>query len=524
MILHQKKSSVILRCLSVFFILASQTYAQNITFEKSYGGGYSWPFGLTGVGDIIQAPDSGFMISAYYATTPVCAWSGPTGAACILKTDKFGNMQWIKNWQSNLSCYNMGFPNIFDYSANKYILTGNTFLNNGPFGYTYYGTIFQMDSSGNNTGGRLLVGGRMTDLDTLSNGFAFIDQVDWGSNTDISLSHIDSSCALVWKKIYYNPFFETPTGIKTTNDNGSVIFGFGYYNGGNTDRYLLLMKVDSSGNIQWHKQLYSLSNSYVPVSIVQLPDSNLYVLAKIINPNGTYGNGFIIIKTDISGNILFCRCYYAQGGSSLSLTKNNNLLIGGNCLINMDLNGNVIWGKDYAGYAISTSDNSAAILRYMNDTVLPLNNIILIKTDSLGNSCNPINSISVIDSVVTLIDFPTTFSSSNSTCSPLTLSCSYSLGSGEETHCLFTGLPAEEENTYQHAAVFPNPFTDRIDITVNTNQPLQIRIYDITSRELIHEEFIHSISLNTKHLAKGIYVYRINGKNEIHKKGKLVKQ
>jgi hypothetical protein len=70
----------------------------------------------------------------------------------------------------------------------------------------------------------------------------------------------------------------------------------------------------------------------------------------------------------------------------------------------------------------------------------------------------------------------------------------------------------------------PNPFADRLDIKLNTNEPSEIIIYDVTSRKLSQKQFITATTLNTDQLQKGIYHYEVKTKNGLSNKGKLVKQ
>jgi len=72
--------------------------------------------------------------------------------------------------------------------------------------------------------------------------------------------------------------------------------------------------------------------------------------------------------------------------------------------------------------------------------------------------------------------------------------------------------------------ISPNPFTSEFNIKSNGNELLEITLYDITSRKLLHQKFMNSVSLNTKQLAKGIYLYEVRNKNEVIKKGKVVKE
>lgn len=71
--------------------------------------------------------------------------------------------------------------------------------------------------------------------------------------------------------------------------------------------------------------------------------------------------------------------------------------------------------------------------------------------------------------------------------------------------------------------LFPNPFTDKINITVKRNELVEVSLYDVTSRKIVNQSFTNSTSINTEQLSKGIYIYEVRNKNGVIKKGKVVK-
>jgi OOP family OmpA-OmpF porin len=84
-----------------------------------------------------------------------------------------------------------------------------------------------------------------------------------------------------------------------------------------------------------------------------------------------------------------------------------------------------------------------------------------------------------------------------------------------------TGI--EEQNTNEEIKISPNPFADKLNITLKRNEPLEVILYDITSRKILNQTFTNSISINTGELSKGIYIYEVRNKNGVIKKGKVVK-
>lgn len=89
-----------------------------------------------------------------------------------------------------------------------------------------------------------------------------------------------------------------------------------------------------------------------------------------------------------------------------------------------------------------------------------------------------------------------------------------------------TGSPLSiiEHSALEGVIVYPNPVADKLTVSSITNESLEIILYDITSRELLHQYFINSITLNTEQLAKGIYLYKIKNKTGGEKTGKAVKE
>ncbi|HKR03152.1 MAG TPA: T9SS type A sorting domain-containing protein [Bacteroidia bacterium] len=72
-------------------------------------------------------------------------------------------------------------------------------------------------------------------------------------------------------------------------------------------------------------------------------------------------------------------------------------------------------------------------------------------------------------------------------------------------------------------SLFPNPFSDKLNITIKRNELVEISLFDVTSRKIFNQTFTNSISINTEQLAKGIYLYEVRNKNGVIKKGKVVK-
>ncbi|MEO8149534.1 MAG: T9SS type A sorting domain-containing protein [Bacteroidia bacterium] len=83
---------------------------------------------------------------------------------------------------------------------------------------------------------------------------------------------------------------------------------------------------------------------------------------------------------------------------------------------------------------------------------------------------------------------------------------------------------AIDEYNSSEVIIYPNPFTDIINITIKKNEFVEISLYDVTSRKLLQQKFTTSTTLNTSHLAKGIYIYEVRNDKGVVKKGKVVRE
>jgi photosystem II stability/assembly factor-like uncharacterized protein len=71
--------------------------------------------------------------------------------------------------------------------------------------------------------------------------------------------------------------------------------------------------------------------------------------------------------------------------------------------------------------------------------------------------------------------------------------------------------------------VVPNLFINEIQISGNTNSKSSIKIYDLTGKLVINEEFFGYLTLNTSKLVSGTYYYSISSNTVSTTNGRLVK-
>ena len=84
-----------------------------------------------------------------------------------------------------------------------------------------------------------------------------------------------------------------------------------------------------------------------------------------------------------------------------------------------------------------------------------------------------------------------------------------------------TGI--DDITSFSGFTLFPNPCSDKVSINLNNSEPVEITIYDASSRKLLSRKFTHSLSLHTDQLPHGVYFYEVTNKAGVTKKGTLVK-
>lgn len=73
-------------------------------------------------------------------------------------------------------------------------------------------------------------------------------------------------------------------------------------------------------------------------------------------------------------------------------------------------------------------------------------------------------------------------------------------------------------------AVFPNPFSTELNVTVSGGQPAEFLLYGPAGSLVLQQNFRDSLSLDTRRLGSGVYFYEIKTGTMAPVKGKLVKE
>ncbi|MGC8765177.1 MAG: hypothetical protein ACP5QT_04755 [Brevinematia bacterium] len=179
-------------------------------------------------------------------------------------------------------------------------------------------------------------------------------------NYDCWILKLDSSGVIQWQKAYGGTDNDYLYSIQQTSDGGYIVGGYTKsFGAGNYDCWIL--KLDSSGVIQWQKT-YGGSDVDYAFSIQQTSDGG-YIVAGETKSFGIVTNDCWIIKIDSNGVVQWQKTY---GGSdedyvvSIQQVSDGGYIVGGytksfgagnyDCwILKLDSSGVIQWQKTYGG-------------------------------------------------------------------------------------------------------------------------------------------------------------------------------
>lgn len=197
---------------------------------------------------------------------------------------------------------------------------------------------------------------------------------------------------IVWNKCFASPgIVESAYGndVIQTNDGNYVITGIKTVN---YREKLFIMKLDSIGNLIWEKTLVPINLEYSSGYTVQETiDGNFFVAGTTIIA-GITPNPFLV-KVDVNGNTIWGKTYAGDAGRTYGIpTSDGGYIVetisGGNLLMKLNSIGNIVWCKRYP-YGISSmslaGDKGFVLCGDSGDFGTTGYSGFLLKTDSLGN-------------------------------------------------------------------------------------------------------------------------------------------
>jgi hypothetical protein len=481
------------------------------------------------------------------------------GVYCA-KYDSSGTLQWAKCGASLLTHQGLGTSITTDRLGNAYFtgwFNGSIVFENDTLNSTSPNDIFlvKYDSSGNlqwaksvsgttsETGLKVAVDGN-NDVYVAGyfNGqltFAFDTLVATGSGANALLLKFDSSGNPVWAREGMNGVGTSAEATGVAVDASNNVYLIGYFQGisdtitfgsfpliGSGSRTLFLTKYNSSGNVLWAK--CPQGDHYNNANYVSTDSAGYAYIT------GNFNSSLLIFGTDTLQNISDASCCF---------------------LVKYDSLGNSIWARKISGpwissYCIATFQNNRIYISggsyNPQDTILTFDTLTVYyptgAVDPMYIACY--NSSGIIQFVKTLesgADDQNAIAAGASGSvyiagdffrvspfiignDPLIL-----VGGSENTFLAKLNYRStelvNEPSINKQISLFPNPAHNTFTISFSgqlTVESGQLKIYDMTGREVYSEEIVHRTSyIVHQNFSSGIYLVRLEAAEKVYQQ-KLV--
>ena len=306
----------IIQCADKGYAITGGTYSFNDSvngdvyiIKLDSNGVLKWTRTIGGSGvdlgySIIQTKDKGYAVSGFTSS-----YGAGRNDFYVIKLDSVGNLQWTKTIGGNGDDESNSIVQTRD---GGYGIAGTTYSYDSGNVNAY---IVKLDSSGNFLWSKIIGTG-------LTWGFYMIGTKDGGfmitgltNNCNISVYRnylalkLDSMGNIQWEKSVGGDYYDYGYSVIQTKDGGYALTGW-------SDSFisgvpsLYVVKLDSSGTLQWGTAIGNYNNGY---SIVQCNDGG-YIAA---GWSQFYGAGYgdvYLVKLDSSGVVLWTKTF---GGDSL---------------------------------------------------------------------------------------------------------------------------------------------------------------------------------------------------------------
>lgn len=183
------------------------------------------------------------------------------------------------------------------------------------------------------------------------------DTLSFGSGgNDVWLLKLDTEGQVVWQKTYGGAQHDYANAVAQTSDGGYIVAGYTYSAGAGGSDWVIL-KLDADGNFEWQKTYggayYDSANS-----VKQTSDGG-YIIAGSVYA-AEYKDDIALLKLDSSGNIQWSKRYGDGGvgresGYAVKETTDGGYIISGDAwnkalMMKVDSVGTIEWRKEFSAY------------------------------------------------------------------------------------------------------------------------------------------------------------------------------
>lgn len=380
-------------------------------------------------------------------------------------------------------------------------------------------------------------------------------------NHDFWIVKLDENGNIQWQKSLGGTQEDRANSVQQTSDGGFIIAGHSYsHNGDVTENRgvedFWIVKIDESGNIQWQKS-FGGSSQDIALSIQQTSDGNYIVLGRTRSNDGDVigAHGYLdywVLKLDESGNIQWHKTLggnSADTPSSIQQTFDGGFIIAGYSdsndgdvtnntdltntnfwIVKIDGNGGIQWEK-------SIGENDVTEMSYAARKTMDGGFIVVGRTAINYNPQTGYGDTWIVKlDNLGVIQWQKIFEGSG-------YDCAYSIQQTADNGYVFAGNIANiegnngeiganywilkmseeimviDEHQKTKIYIYPNPVKD---ILYFSEEFLHIKITDVSGR-IVKEVSASSKSVNVSNLAKGVYMITATSKSGKMVSGKFIK-
>ena len=395
-IIVEKKSTLGIFVLLLFFLLNNLVINAATTFQKTFGG-TSDEYGYA----TEQLSDGGYIMCGRTISFGVGGFDN-----YLIRLNANGDTLWTKTYG------NTGYDeaqSIKQTSDGGFIMVGQTAT------VDYAGDVYLVKTDANGVLVWSTAFGTATKFDfgysvrqTSDGGYiiAGLTNSTGAGLRDVLLIKTNSTGVLQWSKTYGGAADDEARSVEETADGGFIVSGFTQSYGSGYQMYLI--KTNSTGNVTWSKT-FGGGGLELGYSVKQTSDGG-YVL---LGYSDSYGSGLydvLLLKLSAIGSITWSKTYGGTAddyGLCIHITTDGGYIISGRTssygagagdyyLIKTDVNGVHQWSKAYGGTAVDqagnvrqTADGGYILTGYTMSFGAGIREAYLVKTEATGASgCN----------------------------------------------------------------------------------------------------------------------------------------
>ncbi len=293
-----------------FYVIKTDSLG-NILWQKTYGatGDEGMPVRV----DLAQTPDSGFLLGGATSSFGAVSLDG-----YILRLDSLGNVLWEYKYSTANAIESI---HEFSFLANGDILAYGS-DNQDNFG-SADALLLRLDSNGNLIWSRVY-GGGVNDSFSTAMELPGGNIIAAGSSSTFGpgsyggyLVKMDANGNIIWDYSYGGSGQDGFSASLMTDDNYIITTGpTSSFGSGDVD--ILLTKIDTNGIVLWSKA-YGGSNFDRGVSVTEIPNSTDLYLASLTQ---SYNNGdydILIMRVDSIGNMIWSKKFGTDGSDQVHI-------------------------------------------------------------------------------------------------------------------------------------------------------------------------------------------------------------